>query len=75
MPPNDGTAKCTGTCERTLPLSHLKRCIFCDKYICTSTECSTEEGSDFYSCVVICSPRVEELEKIELGRQILNEKD
>lgn len=50
MSPNDGVAKCTGPCERTLPLNYLRRCVFCDNYICTTEECSSEEGAEFYSC-------------------------
>ena len=60
MPSNDGIAKCTGYCERTLPLSHLKRCIFCSEYICTDTKCSQEEGSEFYSCIVCPDKTLEE---------------
>lgn len=62
MPRNDGTAKCLGPCERTLPLNYLRRCIFCDNYICTSSECSEEQGSDFYSCVKC--PKIKDLENL-----------
>jgi len=71
MPQNDGVAKCIGPCERTLPLTHLRRCIFCDNYICTSEECSVEGGSEFYSCLITCSPRVEELKHVARGKEIL----
>lgn len=57
----EGTAKCIGPCERTLPITHLKRCIFCDNYICTDFMCSREEGSEFYSCL-ICPDKVGEEE-------------